>query len=135
MNTPNTIPRHVLRHLIDTGRMTTSHLTRKAKYRRHTCGLILIAGIDDAGIETWLWPLPTTTHGEYAARMANLFTYSTAIGQGIYYRDAITITGSPADTKPTYITHRCTDPPPPINWQLIPTPTAQPAPSDDTPPF
>ena len=135
MNTPNTIPRHVLQHLIDTGRMTTSHLTRKAKYRRHTCGLILTAGIDDAGCETWLWPLPTTTHGEYAARMADLLTYSTEIGQGIYCRDPITIRASPADIRHTYVAHRCTDPPPPINWRLIPaSPRPRPAQSDD-PPF
>lgn len=77
MTTKTPIPPWLKQHLIDTGTWTTDGTTRKAKLQTHTCGQLVLYGLDAdtcAGTTT-VDPLPLTPLGEAFALIQNRHTY------------------------------------------------------------
>lgn len=80
MTTTKTLPGMqpwLRQHLIDTGRWSTDGITTAAQLRTHTCGLIVLTGLDAtlAAIPTTVDPAPLTTAGEMAALLQGRHTY------------------------------------------------------------
>lgn len=111
---------HVRRALIANGVISDTGLTRNARYRRcrRGCGLILLAAIDDLGIDAWAWPNPTTTGGELTALLSGLTTWANPDAR-LLHRTSSKITHRPAHTERVYVQHRCTDPQPETNSATV----------------
>lgn len=111
-----TLTQRVTDHLIATGTMTEQHVTRRPRLRHcGHCGLVVLAAISDAGFTIAVWPWPTTAYGELDALMRALPTYTHHSDDGLYRRDDFRIRGNNTDRVQVHVTHRCGDPPPPLN--------------------
>lgn len=108
--------RVIQNHLRAEGLMSDTGLTRKPRHRhcKQGCGLILLAGMDDLGRDTWCWPHPTTVPGELAALMGGERTLTICDGE-LVCRDVRRIGWKDADREATYVTHTCGATPPPVN--------------------
>lgn len=71
------VPAWLRQHLIDTGIWSADGVTRKAKLRTHTCGLLVLIGLDAdlAAFPATVDPTPLTTTGEMLALLGNRDTY------------------------------------------------------------
>jgi hypothetical protein len=136
MRTPT--PAWLRQHLIDTGVWSADGITRKAKLRTHTCGLLVLTGLDAdlAAFPATVDPTPLTTTGEMLALLGNRDTYdyrpTTHELDGP--RNALRITWAPANTRPgihVLPAHACNQPP--LPHLQIPAPPIQEA--TDAPPF
>lgn len=110
------------RMLIQTGRMTESGLTRRAKIRIHVCGIPCLAGLDDdiCAREVWLELQPINTLGEAEAMLEGRYTVEYWPGADkLYPRWPENITHVPAGTDTRtrqMVEHRCNAPIPASWW-------------------
>jgi hypothetical protein len=127
-----TMPAWLERHLIQTGVMTSDHVTKHARHRRcPNCGLFTLVGLDEYPKRVAVDPIPTTTAGELFALLTGRHTYALD-GHELYERTAGRLEHRRADDTPVYATHQCHSPPLPINERFIP---AQPEDLNGEPPF
>lgn len=131
MTTKTPISPWLKQHLIDTGRWSTDGAYRKARLRHHSCGLIVLHGLDAdlaAGVATcdphWLTPL-----GEALALLANRDTYDyRPLTQELDGpRGHRRITWAPATNQGSVRVlpaHACGQPPLP-HFDIPPTPTKE----------
>lgn len=112
------IPTWLRQHLIDTGHLTETGTSRRARPKTHHCGALILTGLDDdrcAG-EATTDPLPLTPLGEALAHLEGRTTYQlTRRGRlELDQRNQWAITAHPAGTGPFDVLreHRCDTPPP-----------------------
>lgn len=99
------------RHLVDTGILTESGLSRTARPRRcPRCRAVTVAAIDDNGLESWADPHPIDAQAEADAALAGIPTWELWAGRELVRRDVYRITGRPAgldQRRPVLAAHRC----------------------------
>lgn len=111
---------YLLDHLIASGHVTETGLTRRAKIRTCSCRAKILAGLDAdiAALEARCDPQPLSPLGEALAILEGRRTYTLRReGRGwvLDWRDAHEITWSPATSRArrdVVRQHRCKTPPP-----------------------
>lgn len=129
----------LIAHLETTGRWNADGAARRARVRTHSCGAVVVHGLDayTCGIPTTADPTPLSALGEALALIAGRPTYTlTRTGNRLEldHRTQHHIAGHPAGTLPADVVaaHQCHTP------QLPTLPTVHkprpPAPPTDGPP-
>jgi hypothetical protein len=115
---------YLKRHLIGEGHLSETGLTHRPRLRhcQRGCGLVLLAAINDYGLDTWLDPYPVTIAAELAALLDGRATYTQCENE-LVLRDAWRISRRNADREPAWVEHRCGSPPFEINYRHVKTKT------------
>lgn len=137
----------LLQQLVETGRMTETGVTRRARPRRcPTCQTIVIVGLNDdqCAFEIHADPQPLSALGEALALLEGRMTVALAHEGGrwvLHRRDDFQIRGRPAGTTPRWDvlrTHTCHTPTPTgptTAASTHPSTTREPLPANAPPPF
>lgn len=115
------MPAHLVRHLIEIGRLDADGISRRAHARRcRECGAVVMAGLDhdSCAMPVYADPVPLTPIGEVEVLLAGRRTYDlayTSRGYRLDPRSAGHIRRAPAGTAPgvdVVAGHRCGARPP-----------------------
>lgn len=138
------MPDHLVRHLIDIGRIDADGISRRAHATRCTkCAAVVMVGLDDDKVAAPVRvdPPPLTPLGEVQVLMAGGHTFDltyTSRGYRIDPRRAARITAHPAgsrDGTDVVAGHRCGQPPALSAGSRISRPSRAASDPNEPPPF